>query len=180
MKKMGIRRLYYQLMFLLIRNGSKKAIFIKKHKLFGCIGNRCFFTSSLFPAGEYLIEMGDNVIVAAGVRFVTHSAAHVLFNNEERTNKYVCRYGKIIIGNNVYIGANVIVNFGVRIGDNCIIAAGAVVTKDVDSNCVVGGVPAHYIESYEEAKKKALSFSQSFPTCDGKTDVKDLIRKRIN
>jgi acetyltransferase-like isoleucine patch superfamily enzyme len=49
---------------------------------------------------------------------------------------------KVTIGNNVWIGSNAIILPGVSIGDNSIIAAGAVVTKDVPSNKVYGGVPA--------------------------------------
>lgn len=56
----------------------------------------------------------------------------------------------VIIGENVWIGANVTVVPGVTIGKNAIIAAGAVVTKDVDSNTVVGGVPAKLIKIIRE------------------------------
>lgn len=51
----------------------------------------------------------------------------------------------VIIGNNVWIGNNVIVLKGVTIGDNCIIGAGSVVTKDVPSNTAVAGNPAKII-----------------------------------
>ena len=44
---------------------------------------------------------------------------------------------------------------GVKIGDNCVIACGAVVTKDVASNSIVGGIPAKYIESIDEYAAKA-------------------------
>ena len=76
--------------------------------------------------------------------------------------RYVHRYGKhhknadyengeirdnepVVIGNDVWIGANAIILPGVRIGDGAIIAAGAVVTKDVIPCSVVGGVPARFI-----------------------------------
>ena len=50
-----------------------------------------------------------------------------------------------IIGNDVWIGSNATVLAGVTIGDGAIVAAGAVVTRDVDENTIVGGVPAKYI-----------------------------------
>jgi len=57
---------------------------------------------------------------------------------------------EVVIKNNVYIGAGAIVLIGVAIGENAIIGAGAVVTKDVDANVVVGGVPARAIGTREE------------------------------
>jgi len=54
--------------------------------------------------------------------------------------------GKVIIGKNVWIGANVTILKDVNIGDNSIIGAGAVVTKDIPSNVIVGGVPAKIIK----------------------------------
>lgn len=53
----------------------------------------------------------------------------------------------IYIGKNVWIGASAVVLPGVRIGDGAIVAAGAVVTKDVPPNTVVGGVPARQLKS---------------------------------
>ena len=50
------------------------------------------------------------------------------------------------IGDDVWIGGNVTILPGVNIGNNVIIAAGAVVTKDIPDNCVVGGVPARKIK----------------------------------
>ena len=52
----------------------------------------------------------------------------------------------VTIGNDVWIGANVIILSGVSIGDGAIIAAGAVVTKDVEDYSIVGGVPAKLIK----------------------------------
>lgn len=54
-------------------------------------------------------------------------------------------YRKIIIDNDVWIGANCIITPGVHIGEGAVIAAGSVVTKDVESNSIVGGVPAKLI-----------------------------------
>lgn len=52
-----------------------------------------------------------------------------------------------MVGNDVWIGGNVTVIGGVHIGNNVIVAAGAVVTKDVPDNTIVGGVPAKPIKS---------------------------------
>lgn len=55
----------------------------------------------------------------------------------------------VVIGNDVWIGANCVILPGVSVGNNVIISAGAVVTKDIPDNCVVGGVPAKLIKELE-------------------------------
>ena len=101
-------------------------------------------------------------MISAGVRLITHSAAHVVFNYVDKTDEYLCKYGKIEIHDNVYIGADAIINMGVTIGNNCIVAAGAIVTKNVPAGCVVAGIPAKVIGSYENTKRKAKEYSNAF------------------
>ena len=57
---------------------------------------------------------------------------------------------KVVLGKNVWVGAHATILPGVTIGDNAVIAAGAVVTKDVPANAVVGGVPAKVLKMIEE------------------------------
>lgn len=108
---------------------------------------------SLFGTEPYLITVGSHVEFTLGVRLITHDGAVFCFrNNKEFRN--VDFFRPIIIGNNCFFGNYAIVLPGVTIGDNCIIAAGAVVTKDVPSNSVVGGVPARVIKSFGEYQDK--------------------------
>ena len=85
------------------------------------------------------IFIGDNVLI--GHNTVLATIDHDL-NAQSRRN----HYAPIHIGNNVWIGASVVITKGVTSGDNAVIAAGAVVTKDVPANVVVGGVPAKLIK----------------------------------
>ena len=64
--------------------------------------------------------------------------------------KHTKFYAPIEVGNNVFIGSDSVILPGVRIGDNSIIGAGAVVTKDLPSGSVWGGVPARCIGSFQE------------------------------
>ncbi len=64
-------------------------------------------------------------------------------------NRSTMHPAPIVVGKNVWIGANATVLPGVTIGDGSIIAAGAVVTKDVPTNVIVGGVPAKIIKNIE-------------------------------
>lgn len=157
-----LRRYWRQFRLITIRDGWKKMAFMKRNNYFAAVGENCYFQSNYLPAEPFLVTLHDNVAISAGVRIVTHSALNTVFNHEEETDRYLCRYGRVEIGSNVYVGADAIINYGVTIGDNCIIAAGAVVTKDVPSGSVVGGVPAKIIGSYQDSKKKLKEFSEPY------------------
>ena len=162
MNKDSIRRAFIQLKMITERNGWKKAEFLKKKGVFHHIGDHCFFQSNVLPAEPFLVSLHDNVAISAGVRLITHSAAHVVYNYQENTDEYICRHGKIEIHDNVYVGADVIINMGVTIGSNVIIAAGAIVTHDIPDNSVVAGVPARVIGSYDEAMAKHKEYSKKY------------------
>ncbi len=147
-----INRVITQLRMITIRNGWKKAEYLKKKNMFHSIGEHCFYQSTILPAEPYLVSLHNNVAISAGVRLITHSAAHVVFDYQDKTDKYLCRHGKIEIHDNVYIGADVIINMGVTI----------IVTKDVPPGSVVAGVPARVIGSYEDAKKKHLAYCEPY------------------
>jgi len=66
-------------------------------------------------------------------------------------------YSPITIGERVWIGANCTILGGVNIGDRAVIGAGAVVTKDIPSNCVAVGVPARVVRSFDEAEVNDVS-----------------------
>lgn len=92
------------------------------------------------------IVIGDNCMLAPGVHIYT--ATHPLDPIERASG---LEYGKpVTIGHNVWIGGRAIINPGVNIGDNAVIASGAVVTKDVPERAVVGGNPARILKVIEE------------------------------
>ncbi len=88
------------------------------------------------------VRIGDNCMLAPGVHIYT--ATHPLDPVERNSG---LEFGKpVVIGNNVWIGGKAIINPGVKIGDNAVIASGAVVVKDVPSDVLVGGNPARVIK----------------------------------
>lgn len=89
------------------------------------------------------IEIGNNVMISEGVR-IRDSDNHPIKGKEEETTK------PIIIKDNAWIGMNAIILKGVTIGEGAIIAAGAVVNKDVPPHALVGGVPAKIIRENVE------------------------------
>lgn len=94
----------------------------------------------------YLITVGNNCAITNGVRIFTHGGARVARNKYPNFDIF----GKVIIGNNVYIGTNSLIMPGVKIGDGSLIAAGSVVTKSVPPGVVVGGNPARIISTINE------------------------------
>ena len=90
------------------------------------------------------VTIGDGCQIGHNVVFATlnHGLAP-----EERKSTYPA---PIVLGRNVWVGSNATILQGVTIGDNAVIAAGAVVTKDVAPNTVVGGVPAQFIKNIND------------------------------
>jgi maltose O-acetyltransferase len=85
------------------------------------------------------VEIGNNVRFGPSVMIATMK--HNDINSKEHKNEFK----KVIIGNNVWIGHNVTILPGVIIGDNSIIAAGAVLTKSFPNNSTIAGIPAKRI-----------------------------------
>ena len=84
------------------------------------------------------VRIGKNCMIAPGVSICT--ATHPL---DAATRNSGIEFGKpIYIGDNVWIGAHAVINPGVTLGDNVVVASGAVVTKSFEDNVVIAGVPA--------------------------------------
>lgn len=92
------------------------------------------------------IILGDNLLMGPGVKIF--SSNHNM-KKGELMNEQPWIEKDVIIGNDVWLGANVVIVPGVKIGDGSIIAAGAVVTKDMPSHGIAAGVPAKVIKSRE-------------------------------
>ncbi len=122
------------------------------------VGKGCDFVSPgpNFGSEPYLIEIGDNTTVSFDVAFVTHDAGTRLLRNlaKNEKEKQTVIYGKIVIGNNCFIGCRTTILPGVKIGNNCIIGAGSVVNRDIPDNSVAAGVPCKVIGTLDEYKEK--------------------------
>jgi acetyltransferase-like isoleucine patch superfamily enzyme len=112
------------------------------------IGNNVGIGEYAYLGGAGGLEIGNDCIV--GQYFSCHPENH----NFERTDLPIRMQGVnrkgISIGNDCWIGSKVTVLDGVTIGDGCIIAAGAVVTKSFPANSIIGGVPAKRLKDRTE------------------------------
>lgn len=107
------------------------------------LGKNVFINSGCCFQDHAGIEIGDGTLIGHQVVIATLNHAQDPLSRADMFPK------PVKIGKNVWIGAHATILPGVTIGDNAIIAAGAVVTKDVENNVVVGGVPAKKIKDIE-------------------------------
>lgn len=103
---------------------------------FSEVGSNCIIQSNTY--------IGNNVIMGPDVKIYTknhrYDSLEIPIQDQGHTEE------RVVIGNDVWLSANVVVMPGVRIGNHAIVAAGAVVTKDVPDFAIVGGVPAKVLK----------------------------------
>ena len=92
------------------------------------------------------LTIGNNVKIGGGVLFIDTDCHPIDYLVRRNSNEGTCS-APIVIEDDVWIGANAVVLPGVNIGSHCVVAAGAVVTKDVPDHTLVGGVPAKVIKN---------------------------------
>lgn len=116
------------------------------------IGNNVMLTDYVQISAINKVVLGDNLLVGQGV-YISDNA----HGNADKTaidippiKRPLTSKGPVIIGKNVWIGRGAVILSGVTVGDNAIIGANSVITKDVPANSVVGGVPAKIIRYLDD------------------------------
>jgi acetyltransferase-like isoleucine patch superfamily enzyme len=128
---------------------------MKLAKILGVkLGENCNLATKEWDSEPYLVSLGNNVHTSHNVNFVTHDGSMRVIRNLYPEYKNADLFGRINIGNNVFIGINTTILPNTTIDDNVIIGAGSLVKGHYKSNSVYGGVPAKYICSIEEYKEK--------------------------
>jgi acetyltransferase-like isoleucine patch superfamily enzyme len=117
------------------------------------VGENCRLISCDFGSEPYLVTIGDHVS-ATGVSFVTHDGSVWVFRDEWPDADLM---GPIVVGSNVFIGADAMIMPGVTIGDNVVIGARSLVTADIPPNTVAAGVPAKPLRPLSEYKESLES-----------------------
>lgn len=106
------------------------------------IGDRCCLGEHIHISAIDKVEIGDNVLTGRYVYISDNNHGGIKDLSLPPASRPLSSKGPVIIGNNVWIGEHVCILSGVRIGNNAIIAANAVVTRDIPDNALVGGIPA--------------------------------------
>ena len=109
------------------------------------VGRGCYFTGPLRIDLSAEVHIGDRVYMGYEIMLLT--VDHTLGDSDQRCGPRV--YRPISIEDGVWIGSRATILPGVRLGRGSVVAAGAVVTRDVPANAMVGGVPARFVRDLE-------------------------------
>lgn len=133
------RSRYYKKIYPFIDNsviiGYETIIDSEKNKII--IGKGTYLQRNCQIVGD--VTIGENCSIASNVNIWANT------HDKKRNSLDKVKKGKIIIGNNVWIGSNCFIRENIKIGNNCILGANSVITKNVPNNQIVGGVPARKI-----------------------------------
>ena len=143
--------------------GEEHAEYLKLHGNFHAIGDHCSILVSTTITDPDYVSIGNNVRLA-GCSLFGHDGSIAMLNRAYGIK--IDHVGKIVIHDNVFVGYHAKIMPGVTIGSNAIVAAGALVTKDVASGDVVGGVPARKIARVEDLVKKLQDETSKCPWSD--------------
>jgi acetyltransferase-like isoleucine patch superfamily enzyme len=145
----------------LCRPGSDEYTeFLRRHGGFHAIGRGCSINLDVTVTDPDYVRLGDNVTLAT-CSLIGHDASSAVVGRA--LGRQFDSVGKIDVRDNVFIGHGAIVLPGVTIGPNAIVAAGAVVTRDVPPGTVVGGVPARAIGTFDAYAERLEAQTRAYP-----------------
>ncbi len=124
-----------------------------------------------YGSEPWIISIGDDVFLTNNICFITHDGGTLLFRDRVPDLEIT---KPITIGNRVYIGVNTTILPGVTIGDNVVIGACSVITKDIPANSVAAGNPARVIRTADEYFEKIQAESLHLGHLDSKTKDAEL------
>ena len=138
----------------------RNAEYLKGHGNYYHIGNGSRINVGASVTDPPYVSIGDNCAIAA-CQLIGHNG--VIGVLQTAYNVKLDSVGKIEIRDNSFIGAGAVILPGVTIGPNSIVAAGAVVSRDVAPHSVVGGNPAKIIGTTEDYLERLVERSKSYP-----------------
>jgi acetyltransferase-like isoleucine patch superfamily enzyme len=118
------------------------------------IGQGTFLNMGVMVAAERLVEIGEHCMLANGC-FVSDASHRYDDPEKPITWQGFDSKGPTRIGDNCWLGANVVVTSGVTIGERCVIGANSVVTKDIEPFTIAAGSPARVLRKVEYAESRA-------------------------
>ena len=141
-------------------SGQDWAALIKAHGGLYAMGENCSIQQNVAITDPAYVRLGNNVHLT-GCTLFGHDGSAIML--KKAYGIPLDKVGKIDIGDNVFVGHQAIIMPGVTIGSNSIVAAGAVVTKDVPAGSVVGGVPAKVIGTTQALVERLQQQTKELP-----------------
>jgi acetyltransferase-like isoleucine patch superfamily enzyme len=141
-------------------NGEEWAVYVKRYGGLYAMGENCSVQTNVAITDPAYTRLGDNVRLS-GCTLFGHDGAVVMA--KICTGLPLDAVGRIDIRSNVFVGHQAIIMPGVTIGPNAIVAAGAVVTRDVPPNSIVAGVPARQISTFDAYVHNRVAATAGLP-----------------
>jgi acetyltransferase-like isoleucine patch superfamily enzyme len=130
------------------------------------IGKNCKLGDNVHIVANEKVTIGDNCLMASKI-FISdtshgeYSKVTIYSSPAIPPDERPLYMKPVSIGNNVWIGENVCILLGVKIGNGCIIGANSVVNRDIPDNCIVAGSPAKVLKQWNEALKMWVNIDNS-------------------
>jgi acetyltransferase-like isoleucine patch superfamily enzyme len=141
-------------------DGQAWAALLRRHGGLHAMGDDCVIQQNVAITDPAYVRLGNNVHLT-GCTLFGHDGSVTMLKKTYRIP--LDKVGKIDIGDNVFVGHQAIVMPGVTIGSNSIVAAGAVVTRNVPSGSIVAGIPAKVIGTTQDYVARLQQQTQALP-----------------
>ena len=141
-------------------DGTDWAKFLRRYGGFHQMGDHCSIQTNVTFTDPQYVRMGNNVRLS-GCTLFGHDGSVNMLNRAYQCN--IDRVGPIDLRDNVFVGHGAIVLPSVSIGPNSIVAAGAVVTRDVPPRSIVAGVPAKVVGDLDDYVEKRKAETETLP-----------------
>ncbi len=141
-------------------DGTMWAGYLRRHGGLHAVGERCSIQANVVFTDPAYVRIGHNVHLSGCTIFGHDGVVNMLAGLGDRL---VDKVGPVTIGNDVFIGHQAVLMPGVRVGNFCVVAAGAVVTADVPDGSVVGGVPARVIGRTRDLRERIARDTRALP-----------------